>query len=43
MTVYARKWFPGREISEESLAEAAYLEWDYWKKLGETLNRAMGG
>lgn len=33
MTIYARRYFPGREIDAECLAEAAFLEWDYWEKM----------
>ncbi len=43
MCVYARKWFPGRALDEECLAEAAFLESDYWEKMAQTVNRALGG
>lgn len=33
MHAFARKWFPGREMSEDSLAEALFLETDYWEKM----------
>ncbi|WP_176011558.1 hypothetical protein [Victivallis sp. Marseille-Q1083] len=33
LCVYARKWFPGRPIDADCLAEAQFLEWDYWERL----------
>ncbi|MGF0034840.1 DUF6890 family protein [Victivallis vadensis] len=41
--VYARRWFPGRAIDEDCLAEAAFLEWDYWRKMSETIAKVLGG
>ncbi|MEA4863378.1 MAG: hypothetical protein AB7F40_10385 [Victivallaceae bacterium] len=31
MCVYARRWFPGRKIDENCLAEAMFLERDFWR------------
>lgn len=31
--VLCRKWFPGREIDVECMAEAIFLERDYWEKM----------
>lgn len=35
--VYARKHFPGRPISTDSLAEAWFLENEFWERLGKML------
>ncbi|WP_417170831.1 DUF6890 family protein [Victivallis sp.] len=43
MELYARRYFPGRELDEDCLAEAAFLEWDYWRKMGETIAKVLGG
>jgi len=37
LCVFARKWFPGRPLDAECLADAQYLEWDYWDKLKNLL------
>lgn len=43
LEVYARKYFPGRPLDADCLAEAAFLEWDYWEKMGKLLKSAFGG
>ncbi len=43
MQLYARKHFPGREQDEDCLAEAAFLEWDYWERMRTTLKNLFGG
>lgn len=29
----SRKWFPGRPLDGDCMAEALYLETDYWEKM----------
>jgi hypothetical protein len=31
--VLCRRYFPGREIDVQCMAEAVFLERDYWKKM----------
>jgi len=38
LAVFVRKWFPGRAIDVDAMAEAQYLEWDYWQKMSKTIN-----
>ena len=33
MLALARRWFPHREPSEESMGEALWLEKDHWEKM----------
>ena len=33
MVALSRHWFPRRELSEESMGEALWLEKDYWEKM----------
>ncbi|MGB3222524.1 MAG: hypothetical protein WBB23_06965 [Desulforhopalus sp.] len=33
MSVFSRKWFPGREVDSRSMGEAIFLEKDYWEKM----------
>ncbi|MEX3727791.1 DUF6890 family protein [Bilophila wadsworthia] len=28
------RWFPGRQEDEDCMAEALFLELDYWEKMG---------
>jgi hypothetical protein len=32
MAAFSRRWFPGREVTTKSMAEALFLEKDYWEK-----------
>jgi len=32
MAVFSRKWFPGREVTPQSMGEAVFLEKDFWEK-----------
>jgi len=41
LAVYCRKHFPGREIDIECMAEAAFLEHDYWQNMQTTLTNAI--
>ncbi|WP_277348746.1 DUF6890 family protein [Victivallis vadensis] len=43
LTVYARKHFPGRPLDTECLADAAFIEWDYWEKFSTILKNLLGG
>jgi hypothetical protein len=38
LAVYVRKWFPGREVNAESMAEATFLEWDFWEKMKKIIH-----
>ncbi|WP_412779043.1 DUF6890 family protein [Halodesulfovibrio aestuarii] len=31
--VFSHKWFPGQKATEKTMAEAMFLENDYWKKM----------
>ena len=33
MVALSLRWFPGRNLSEESMGEALWLEKDYWEKM----------
>ena len=33
MVALSLHWFPQRELSEESMGEALWLEKDYWEKM----------
>ena len=33
MVALSFRWFPQRELSEESMGEALWLEKDYWEKM----------
>lgn len=39
--LYCRKHFPGREIDVDCMAEAAFLEWDYWHRMQNVLTTAI--
>lgn len=39
--VLCRKWFPGRPIDVECMAEAAFLEHDHWRKMGNAVARGI--
>lgn len=32
MAAFSHKWFPGREVTPETMGEALFLEKDYWDK-----------
>ncbi len=32
MRVFSHKWFPGRDVTIRSMAEAQFLENDFWEK-----------
>lgn len=32
MAVFSRRWFPGREVTTQSMGEAVFLEKDFWEK-----------
>ncbi len=42
MKVYAKKWFPWRDADAECMAEATFLEWDYWEKQKIVTANAIG-
>ena len=29
----SHKWFPARDVDQDSMAEAVFLEADYWEKM----------
>lgn len=31
--VFSAKWFPGREMDADCMAQALFLETDYWEKM----------
>ncbi len=33
MVALSLRWFPQRELSEESMGEALWLDKDYWEKM----------
>lgn len=33
LVVLSLRWFPGRAVDGESMAEALFLERDYWEKM----------
>ena len=33
MVALSLHWFPGRDLCEESMGEALWLEKDYWEKM----------
>ena len=37
LCVYARKHFPGRPLDSDCLAEAQFLEWDFWERMKKLL------
>lgn len=39
--LYCAKYFPGRDIDVECMAEAAFLEWDYWQRMQNVLTAAI--
>jgi len=47
LLLFSGKWFPGREATVESMAEALFLENDYWEKMtvavGNGVAKAFGG
>jgi hypothetical protein len=32
MRAFSHKWFPGRDVTTRSMAEALFLENDFWEK-----------
>lgn len=41
MSVLSRKWFPGREVNTQCMAEAVFLENDYWDKMRVAVNNGV--
>ena len=42
MFVFCRKHFPGREIDVQCMAEAVFLERDYWEKMTVAVANGIG-
>lgn len=41
LRLYCAKHFPGREVDVECMADAAFLEWEYWQQMQNVLITAI--
>ncbi|WP_035075176.1 DUF6890 family protein [Maridesulfovibrio zosterae] len=41
LQVLCCRWFPGQEVTEESMAEALWLEQDFWEKMSVAVSNGI--